>query len=200
MSTRSTRGTTRARPSRLGARLACVGGLATVVLGCTLSEPAPTRGAPSSSAAAAATVELRSPYWPTYPCTQCHEHAPGTANPKPRELRAFHGTRHDLEHGSLTGWCYRCHAQANLDWLVLDDGRTVGFEQSHLLCGSCHGEKLADWRNGIHGQTTGMWNGARVRSICVRCHDPHRPKIGPMRAEPAPAPPRTELPRPGEAT
>jgi hypothetical protein len=52
-------------------------------------------------------------------------------------LRTFHGTRHDLVHGTLTGWCYRCHAQPNLDLLVLDDGRPVGFEQSHALCGSC---------------------------------------------------------------
>jgi len=195
MRTGSTRGTSLVRAFALGALLGCASGL-----GCTQPEPSLSRPATSSSATPAATVEVRSPYWPTYPCTQCHEHRPGTANPKPRELRSFHGSRHSLEHGSISGWCYRCHAQPNLDLLVLDDGSTVSFEQSHAQCGSCHGEKLADWRQDIHGQTTGQWNGARVRRTCVYCHDPHRPKIGPMIAEPAPALPRTAPPTPRPRT
>jgi hypothetical protein len=151
-----------------------------------------TAPGPSAATSASVAVELRVPSWPTYPCTQCHEHAPGTANPTERELRTFHTARNELAHGSFTGWCYRCHLRDNVDLLALADGRAVPFAQSHEQCGSCHGEKARDWRDGIHGRTVGYWRGARERRTCVSCHDPHRPAVGAMVAGPPPARPRTE--------
>lgn len=192
------------RRSARPAGLALLGVLAAACSSSGQSDPLATRAERASAAAASPSatvaVELRTPSWPTYPCSQCHEHAKGQSNPTVRELRTFHTARNDIAHGSFTGWCYRCHLEQDVDQLALADGRPVSYAQSHEQCGSCHGEKLRDWREGIHGRTTGQWQGVRVRQSCVGCHDPHQPRFGDMVAEPAPAPPRTELRRPRGAS
>jgi hypothetical protein len=94
-----------------------------------------------------------------FPCTHCHD-KPGDFNPTPRNLL----TRHldiKLVHGSREQWCYDCHNPQNRDMLRLAGGRLVPYEQSYELCGQCHGEKLRDWRRGIHGRRIGCWNGER---------------------------------------
>lgn len=91
----------------------------------------------------------------------------------------------------MRGWCYQCHTKDDIDRLHLSDGTPVGFDEAYELCGSCHGDKLRDFRAGIHGLTTGDWNGERLRRSCPYCHDPHAPHFALMTPERAPARPRT---------
>ena len=63
------------------------------------------------------------------------------------------------------------------------------FEESYRLCGQCHGEKLRDWRAGVHGRRTGQWNGHKQYLLCAHCHNPHQPRFQPLAPEPAPRPP-----------
>jgi hypothetical protein len=148
----------------------------------------PSHGA-SAQASAAITVAPRTPLLPTYPCSRCHDsRAP---DPRERKLVEFH-TQRVLSHGDAKGWCYRCHTKDNIDKLHEPDGTLVSFDEAYLLCGSCHGDKLRDWRLGIHGLNTGYWNGPRLRHSCTFCHDPHSPRFAPMTPEHMPARPRTE--------
>ncbi len=61
--------------------------------------------------------------------------------------------------------------------LRLASGATIPFTQSYLLCGQCHGDKLRDWRMGVHGKRVGMWNGEKTYFLCVNCHNPHSPRF-----------------------
>ena len=139
---------------------------------------------PSGSVA----VMARIPLLPTYPCSRCHEDR--TPDPRERQLTEFH-TQKILHHGTLGGWCYRCHTKDNIDRLHLQDGTLVTFDQAFELCGSCHGDKLRDWKAGIHGLTTGWWLGDRQRRSCPFCHDPHNPHFPAMQSEREPSLPRT---------
>jgi len=153
-----------------------------VLLGaCSRAEPTTV---PPPAARTEVTIEARTAYWPTYPCTQCHVHERGASNPRERELTEFHTGTNELVHGKFVGWCYRCHAPGDVAQFVLPDARRVPFDQSYELCGSCHGEKLADWRAGVHGLTTGQWDGAQLRRSCTHCHNPHQPKFPTMVALP----------------
>jgi hypothetical protein len=145
------------------------------------SRPPP---APSGSV----TIVARQPLLPTYPCSRCH--ADRTPDVTERTLTQFH-TAKILRHGNLGGWCHRCHTKDDLDRLHLSDGTKVGFDEAYELCGSCHGDKLRDWKAGIHGLTTGFWLGERERRSCPACHDPHQPSFAPMKPEHPPALPRT---------
>ncbi|MEI6675659.1 MAG: cytochrome c3 family protein, partial [Verrucomicrobiota bacterium] len=85
--------------------------------------------------------------------------------------------------------CFNCHNDANLLRLQPRDGRELKFEQSTLLCGSCHGPTYRDWEAGSHGRTSGYWGRAQgpfKKQDCVNCHNPHSPKF-PGR-KPAPPP------------
>lgn len=146
------------------------------------SDPPPAAPA-APSANPPITIELRTTTWFTYPCLQCHAHR--APNPNPRTLTEFHGDK-KLKHGTDARWCYRCHAPEDQGQLILIDGNRVGFDQSPELCGSCHGDKMRDWRTGIHGLQTGYWNGPKVRRACTACHDPHSPRFAPMVPEPPP--------------
>jgi hypothetical protein len=143
---------------------------------------------PPPSASGGITVEPRQPLLPTYPCSRCH--ADRTPDPRPRELTAFH-TQKVLDHGAQTAWCYGCHSKNAIDRLHLADGTLVSFDVAYELCGSCHGDKLRDWKAGIHGLTTGYWLGERSRRSCPACHDPHRPRFPQMAPERPPQRPRT---------
>lgn len=159
------------------------------VFACGMDEPEhlhTTRPAPSASGGI--TVEPRQRLLPTFPCSRCHEdRAP---DPRERRLVEFHAQK-VLEHGTEKGWCYRCHTKDNIDQLHLLDGTLVGFDEAYELCGGCHGDKLRDWKAGIHGLTTGYWAGERLRRSCTYCHDPHNPHFPAMTPERAPARPRT---------
>ncbi len=113
-----------------------------------------------------------------FPCTRCHD-KPDDFNPKPRHLVSMHQNI-QLAHGPREQWCYDCHNPTYRDKLRLAGGRLVSFERSYELCGQCHGEKLRDWRYGIHGRRIGCWNGQRQYLLCVHCHNPHAPHFRPM--------------------
>lgn len=151
---------------------------------------------PPPAPSGAVSVQARQPLLPTFPCSRCHAgRAPDT---RERRLTEFH-TQKVLDHGTLGGWCYRCHTQENIDRLHLADGTLVTFDRAYELCGSCHGDKLRDWNDGIHGQTTGWWLGARERRSCPACHDPHSPHFPLMTPERPPQWPRTMPPAPEES-
>lgn len=85
--------------------------------------------------------------------------------------------------------CFNCHNESNLELLQTRDGREVGFANSPVLCGSCHGPTYQDWEAGAHGRINGYWDhalGPADRKQCVNCHNPHSPHF-PSR-QPAPGP------------
>lgn len=102
--------------------------------------------------------------------------------------------------------CFNCHNDMNLLRLQSRDGRDLKFEESTMLCGSCHGPTYRDWDAGMHGRTSGYWNRTKAgnaqgpldgpfqKQDCVNCHNPHSPKF-PGRK---PAPPPNYLREPRE--
>jgi hypothetical protein len=121
-----------------------------------------------------------------FPCSACHASMP--VNRTRRTLTDMHTDivlRHDEQHR----WCLDCHDPANRDYLHLASGERVSFEESYLLCGQCHGEKLRDWRAGVHGRRTGSWNGSKRYLLCAHCHNPHQPRFRALQPKPAPRPP-----------
>jgi hypothetical protein len=164
---------------------------------CAMDEPEhlhTTHPAPTTSGSVH--IAPRTPLLATYPCSRCHDDR--TPDPTERRLTEFH-TQKVLSHGTQQGWCYRCHTKDNIDKLHLADGTLVSFDEAYELCGSCHGDKLRDFKAGIHGLTTGYWSGDRVRRSCSACHDPHDPNFPLMIPERAPARPRNAAPEPKEA-
>jgi hypothetical protein len=141
------------------------------------------------SVAAAASVHVivdsRTSALTTFPCTQCH--ADLASDTRERKLARFH-SRIELAHGTGSGWCYRCHAEGQLDHLRLPHGATVPFDEIEQLCGGCHGDEARDWRNDLHGRTIGAWNGVQHQAPCTECHDPHRPAFPSMTPLPPPSP------------
>jgi hypothetical protein len=118
-----------------------------------------------------------------FPCSACHADLP--VNRTRRTLTDMHDDivlRHDEEHR----WCLDCHDAANRDSLHLASGDLVPFAESYRLCGQCHGEKLRDWRAGVHGRRTGYWNGQKQYLLCAHCHNPHQPRFRPIAPKPAP--------------
>jgi hypothetical protein len=109
-----------------------------------------------------------------FPCSGCHD-PKDKVNTARREL-GFHEEQqsifaHDAEHR----WCLDCHDARNRDQLHLTNGDLVPFTESYRLCGQCHGDKLRDWRAGVHGKRIGNWNGVKTYFLCVNCHNPHAP-------------------------
>ena len=78
-------------------------------------------------------------------------------------------------------------------------GEAIPFTESYLLCGQCHGEKLRDWKVGVHGKRTGDWNGRKQYLLCAHCHDPHSPRFKPLKPLPPPVPPEQIRPARGGA-
>jgi hypothetical protein len=121
-----------------------------------------------------------------FPCSGCHAGMP--VNRTRRLLTAMHDDivlRHDEEHR----WCLDCHDATDRDSLHLASGERVGFDESYRLCGQCHGEKLRDWKAGVHGRRTGEWNGHKKYLLCAHCHNPHAPRFKALEPRPAPLPP-----------
>ncbi|MFN7141440.1 MAG: cytochrome c3 family protein, partial [Limisphaerales bacterium] len=85
--------------------------------------------------------------------------------------------------------CLNCHDANNLDKLRTRDGLQLKFDQSNLLCASCHGPTYRDWEIGIHGRTSGYWDrtrGEATRLDCTSCHDPHAPAFPKLKPAPGP--------------
>ena len=120
-----------------------------------------------------------------YPCNDCHSDI--VPNPQRRELVDFHDDISAIfDHDSENRWCLDCHDVNNRDSLRLASGKLLSFEESYKLCGQCHGEKLRDWKVGVHGKRTGEWNGKKEYLLCVHCHNPHSPRFKAMTPEPPP--------------
>jgi hypothetical protein len=112
-----------------------------------------------------------------FPCSGCHDGKTLVPNGTRREL-SFHDEQqsvfaHDAEHR----WCLDCHDLKNRDVLHLTSGEPVPFTESYRLCGQCHGDKLRDWRVGVHGKRVGRWDGEKTYFLCVNCHNPHTPRF-----------------------
>lgn len=119
-----------------------------------------------------------------FPCSQCHKGMPVNRNQRKLQM-------HDeiQLHHMPGGWCFDCHNPDNRDTLRLANGRIVKFEESYILCGQCHGPVLRDWKVGVHGKRTGMWNGEKQYLLCVNCHIPHDPVFKPLKPLPPPVMP-----------
>ena len=121
-----------------------------------------------------------------YPCMDCHVEI--ESNPERRALVDMHDDIDAIyDHDSENRWCFSCHDYENRDYLRLANGELLDFRESYLLCGQCHGDKLRDWKEGIHGKRKGMWNGKKEYLLCVHCHNPHSPKFQTLKPEPPPA-------------
>ena len=146
----------------------------------------------ASVAAAPSATLIRVPPPPlsdeTFPCSDCHD-PELPVKTKPRKLEMLH-EEIVLQHAEENRWCLDCHDTADRDMLRLANGELVPFEESHRLCGQCHGEKYRDWRAGVHGRRTGSWNGEKEYLLCVHCHDSHVPKFKPIAPLAAPTPPK----------
>lgn len=117
-----------------------------------------------------------------FPCSECH--ADIEANTVRRELE-FH-TEIKLKHAEGQSWCFDCHNPDDRDKLRLAGGNLISFRESYYLCGQCHGTVFRDWKAGIHGKRTGMWNGKKQYRLCAYCHDPHQPRFKPIKPLPPP--------------
>lgn len=147
---------------------------------------------PASASAPGERLEVPPPPFSDgiYPCSNCHGTMP--PNRTRRTLTDMHTDivlRHDEEHR----WCLDCHDAGNRDVLHLASGEQVPFEESYRLCGQCHGEKLRDWKAGVHGRRSGEWNGHKTYLLCAHCHNPHQPRF--QSIAPKPAPHRPERPK-----
>ncbi|MDR2187876.1 MAG: hypothetical protein LBE62_07455 [Azonexus sp.] len=86
----------------------------------------------------------------------------------------------NLQHGRGRIWCLECHHTTQRNMLVDHFGDPISFDQPQLLCGKCHGDKLRDWRDGIHGKRIGEWasTGKKRWFVCTECHNPHNVQDG----------------------
>jgi hypothetical protein len=132
-------------------------------------------------ASSAVVVEDHPALVSTYPCSGCHRDR--KPDPTPRKLTEYHTQKNGFDHGTKQDWCYRCHSIDDMDKLHTTLGAPVAFSDPQDLCGSCHGDKLIDWKAGLHGLNRGSWNGPKLRQSCTFCHNPHKPAFEPMKPE-----------------
>lgn len=124
-----------------------------------------------------------------FPCSECHKDM--KPNPVRRQLVEMHDDIDTIfKHDEKNRWCLDCHHADQRDSLKLASGKLLGFNESYKLCGQCHGDKLRDWKVGVHGKRTGYWNGKKQYLLCVHCHNPHSPKF--KKVKPLPPPVRQE--------
>ncbi len=124
-------------------------------------------------------------------CVACHEErkAPASCETCHKEIREPQHKDVVLHHAE-GHHCLDCHHEGDRDYLRLANGQKVPFEESYRVCGQCHGPNLRDWKQGLHGKRTGMWDGERQYLLCVHCHrNPHAPRFPSMVPDPPPARP-----------
>ena len=141
--------------------------------------------------------------------TACHNGVGPTFVPptlpkdkKPKPIPTMEGMLPDaknLQHGRGGIWCLDCHHTTQRNKLVDHFGDPISFDQPQVLCGKCHGDKLRDWRDGIHGKRIGDFTstGKKRWFTCTECHNPHNVQHGetsrgfkPLQPEPPPQLPR----------
>ena len=118
-----------------------------------------------------------------YPCSKCHKYL--SVNKTKRKLTASHSNI-TLKHAEEDRWCLDCHEG---DKLKLPSGQLIDYDKPHILCKQCHGTVYKDWKVGIHGRLTGMWDGEKVYRLCTTCHDPHQPRFKQIQPEQPPMKP-----------
>ena len=86
----------------------------------------------------------------------------------------------NFQHGRGRIWCLDCHHMTKRNMLVDHFGDPISMDQPQLLCGKCHGDKLRDWRDGIHGKRIGDFTstGKKRWFTCTECHNPHNVQDG----------------------
>ena len=86
----------------------------------------------------------------------------------------------NFAHGRGAIWCLDCHHNTQRNKLVDHRGEPISMDQPQLLCGKCHGDKLRDWRDGIHGKRIGDFTstGKKRWFTCTECHNPHNVQDG----------------------
>ena len=86
----------------------------------------------------------------------------------------------NLQHGRGRIWCLDCHHTTQRNKFVDHYGEPISMDQPQLLCGKCHGDKLRDWRDGIHGKRIGEFasNGKKRWFVCTECHNAHNVQDG----------------------
>jgi hypothetical protein len=119
-----------------------------------------------------------------FPCNDCHKSQ--KPNPVKRKLTWHEDITEIFNHDSQNRWCLDCHDLRQRDSLRLASGQLLDFKESYKLCGQCHGDKLRDWKVGVHGRRTGYWNGKKQYFLCVSCHNPHSPRFKQVKPEPPP--------------
>lgn len=106
---------------------------------------------------------------------------PKDKKPKPNPtMEAMVPDLANLQHGRGRIWCMDCHHNTKRNMLVDHFGDPISFDQPQLLCGKCHGDKLRDWRDGIHGKRIGEFTstGKKRWFTCTECHNPHNVQDG----------------------
>lgn len=118
--------------------------------------------------------------------TACHNgtYPPGfpkTKDPVPiPTMEAMVPDLKNFQHGRGRIWCLDCHHTTQRNKFVDNFGKPIGMEEPQLLCGKCHGDKLRDWRDGIHGKRIGDFTseGKKRWFTCTECHNPHNVQDG----------------------
>jgi len=120
-------------------------------------------------------------------CRTCHERVVSPSRDAyHRKAAVFHRTIR-LRHGAKT--CQTCHRPPRFDDFNLADSTPVPPGEVMRLCGQCHASRLEEYLHGAHGGMSGYWDrrrGPRRRNHCLGCHDPHHPRIEPVRPAPKP--------------
>lgn len=121
-----------------------------------------------------------------YRCDECHE-TKKDYNPKLRKLEEEHSeikTQHVSDEEEE--WCLRCHKENNYNKLLLQNGETISFNESYLLCRECHSAIYKDWLQNAHGKRVGSWQEMSQAYSCTECHGAHDPEFKPMQAKDPP--------------
>lgn len=86
----------------------------------------------------------------------------------------------EFQHGRGRIWCLDCHHPTKRNMFADHFGDPISFDQPQMLCGKCHGDKLRDWRDGIHGKRIGQFvsDGKKRWFVCTECHNPHNVQDG----------------------
>jgi hypothetical protein len=123
-------------------------------------------------------------------CRECHTEK-GLINPKGMDYsKKLAHWDVKLAHAKKVT-CKSCHDPKLPDRLTIDK-ESVPIKESYKLCGACHSKQLADWKGGAHGKRLTGWGQTRVVTLCVECHNPHKPHF---KADATVAPPMIVPPR-----
>ena len=156
--------------------------------------PESTKSAPESLPTTFSVVP-RIPKLNMYPCTDCHT-GDKDYNNQERILKEEHVemATHFRNGDKDQRWCHTCHQEKDYLHLIAQNGQTLTFNESYILCGQCHGTILRDWKKNIHGRRVGQWNGIAQAANCTECHNSHGPKFKPLKPMPPPELPRGKKP------